>query len=191
MTPWEPEPDFAGFTVAICATGPSFSAELAEQIRASGVMAVAINDNYRLMPWADWLFAADMKWWNVHNDARKFKGRKICSQETAEERDMLIYLPRDKGPGRNTSLHAAWAAIDAKAVKLLLFGVDLDETDPQTHWFGDHPPELARPSSFTFARHAWGRLAERGDRPPILNCSPRSALRCFPFADAVEELSRQ
>jgi len=184
MTPWEPEPLFEGRVVAIVAGGPSATDAIIESIRSSGIASIAINNNYRRMPWADWLFAADMGWWLAHSDAREFMGLRVCSQETAEERGLHIFLPRDKGEGRNSALHAAYAAIQAKAREIRLYGVDLRD-DELTHWHGEHMPALRqiRSDDFPRARSAWCRLAARVDRPPIFNCSARSALTCFPFCD--------
>jgi len=30
---------------------------------------LAINDAYRLAPWADWLYACDDRWWRFHHEA--------------------------------------------------------------------------------------------------------------------------
>lgn len=68
-------------TVVCAATGPSFSIEQAryiEQARADGkCRVIAINDNWKLLPNADILYAADGKWWDRYLPevkASRFKG---------------------------------------------------------------------------------------------------------------------
>lgn len=191
MIPWSPEPDwFAGETVAILAGGPSMSQDVATVLRASHIPCVAINTSFQLAPWADVIFAADMAWWNVYREALLLPGLKVCSQETANDARLHIFLPRDKGAGRNSALHAAYMLSEAGAARILLFGVDLDDDD-LTHWHGGDHPEPLRPirvGDFKPAREAWGRFAELDKRPDVLNCSQRSALRCFPCATLAEAL---
>jgi hypothetical protein len=70
---------WSGATVVIAATGPSLTPEVAEQVehaydRVPPVKVIAVNDAYRLMPWADVLYACDAKWWNFHRP--EFAGEK-------------------------------------------------------------------------------------------------------------------
>ncbi len=192
MPYWEPAGDLVGRTVAILAGGPSLLEAPLDLLRERGVALIAINNSFRLAPDAWALIAADMGWWLATPEARHFAGHKVCLQPGASDPWMCAYPVRDPLPGRNSALHAAYVARDAGAARILLFGVDLRQ-DERTHWHGEHtaPLRQIRADDFTFACEAWARLAARGDRPPILNCSPRSALKCFPFADPVEELSRK
>jgi hypothetical protein len=54
------EPRWRGATCIVAATGPSFTAEVAEACR--GYPTIAVNDAYRLFPWADILYASDGAW---------------------------------------------------------------------------------------------------------------------------------
>ena len=53
-------------SVAVClGGGPSLNKEDIEYCREKkGVRFIAINDAYRLAPFADILYAADKKWWH-------------------------------------------------------------------------------------------------------------------------------
>ena len=193
MPYWEPEKDeLKGKTVAILGGGPSLLETPFDLLRARQVPMIAVNNAFSLAPDAWALVAADMAWWNATPEARFFKGHKVCLQPGASDPWICAYPLRDPLPGRNSALHAAYVARDAGASCILLFGVDLRQ-DEQTHWHGEHKAALRqiRPQDFTYAESAWARLAARGDRPLILNCSPRSALKCFPFVDPVEELARR
>lgn len=61
---------WSGATVVIAATGPSLTEDVVGAIAvarlAGAVRVIAVNDAYRLMSWADVLYACDAKWWNHH-----------------------------------------------------------------------------------------------------------------------------
>ncbi len=70
---------WSGHSVVIAATGPSLTEEVARQVlgwqhAAGGRRVIAVNDAYRLMPWADVLYACDAAWWNHHKP--EFAGEK-------------------------------------------------------------------------------------------------------------------
>lgn len=188
MPYWEPAGELRGRTVAILAGGPSLLEAPLDLLRTRGVALIAVNNAFLLAPDAWALVAADMSWWNAMPAARHFAGHKVCLQDGASDPWMCAYPVRDPLPGRSSALHAAYVARDAGAARILLFGVDLRDDEP-THWHGEHvdPLRQIRPGDFLRAREGWGRLSEREDMPPIHNCSPRSALKCFPFLP-VEEL---
>lgn len=70
--------DFKYFPVVICASGPSFSDEQAVLIRQrraeNACRVIVINNNYRMVPNADILYAADHKWWKCHYQMRAVDG---------------------------------------------------------------------------------------------------------------------
>ena len=66
-----------GATVAILASGPSMSAAVASQVYAAGIPAIAVNDTYKLAPWAAMLYAADEAWWQRYPEASLFAGLKV------------------------------------------------------------------------------------------------------------------
>ncbi len=55
-------------TAVVIGSGPSLSRDQIVKIHDSCAHVIAINDNYRLAPWADVLFASDIKWWLYHKD---------------------------------------------------------------------------------------------------------------------------
>jgi hypothetical protein len=56
--PWTITPDWQGETVAVLASGPSMSAEVADALR--GHRCIAVNYAVRLAPWAHMVVALDM-----------------------------------------------------------------------------------------------------------------------------------
>lgn len=191
MPYWEPDRCFEGKTVAILGCGPSLLDTPFDLLRERGIPMLAINNAWEVArdSWA--LVGSDMAWWLAHPEARAFKGIKVTLQPGASDGDMAAYPVRDAGPGRNGAVHAAFIAKDAGAARILLFGIDLRDDEP-THFFGEHrdPLRQIRAGDFARAREAWDRFANLKDRPEVINCSPRSALRCFPMRDAMEYFNR-
>lgn len=203
---------FAGPAV-IAATGPSFSSEqakLIEAARARGVVRViAVNDNWRLLPNADVLYACDGVWWDKHIGAagEQFAGQLWTQDCVAAEKYQLCFVPCETGKavtglggmgrktfvirsGGNSGYQAMNLAYHFGATKLILAGFDSQRTDKKAHWFGEHPPGLSR----THPYRSWLAhfevlaldLAEEGIE--VLNCSTETAIKSFRRADLRETL---
>lgn len=160
----------------VMATGPSMSAEIAA--RAAGHNVVAVSDSYKLLPKAKAIAASDSAWWRVHTDALAHVGRKFTVGRVVPAEVERLPLPTSSNSGL-LGLHVAQFL---GATRIFLFGVDL----AGTHYFGPHPAPLqnTQPHRFEIMRrdfHRWAGV-------PVLNCSPASTLRCFPFADPEEVL---
>jgi len=199
-TPWTVPRMWPGRTVAILASGPSMSQHIADAVRASGMPALVTNETFLLAPWADLLFAADSAWWSTRaQDALKFDGLKVTTNGSTPFRQVLHLqagerLGFDPNPSRlatggNGGYQALHIAAHAGAARVLLFGFDMRGG----HWHGPHADPLSNPSPSTFARWiaAFQTLAPqlRARGVEVLNCTPGSALRCFPaaaMADALE-----
>jgi hypothetical protein len=59
-------PDWHGETAVIVASGPSAAGVNLECAKGKAKF-IAINDSWRLVPWADALYAHDHAWWEVWN----------------------------------------------------------------------------------------------------------------------------
>ena len=172
-----------GSTVAILAGGPSLTQAAVDEVRRRGWSCIAINDAYRLAPWADVLFAADAEWWMRHPDAMAFAGRKVVCQRWAKIDGVETILPQPPvSTGGNSAVHAACVAQRDGASRIVLLGVDLRD-DELTHWHGKHrgPLRNPTPSDFRLARRAWEAAARSVlAGVEVVNCSLRSALTVFP-----------
>ena len=62
-----------GRPCVVVASGPSLTAEDVDYCRERAAVIV-VNDNYKLAPWADVLYAADPEWWDLHQGAPSFQG---------------------------------------------------------------------------------------------------------------------
>jgi hypothetical protein len=184
-TPWSVPRMWGGKTVAILASGPSMSLEVAQQ--SAKYITIAVNDTFELAPHAVILYAADRKWWEQRPQALKFPGLKVTVDERTEFPEVLL-LKRSKvegfdpDPGSlctggNSGYQAVHLAIHAGATRILLCGFDMKGA----HYFGKHKGPLVNtdPVSFEWWKNRFPALKGRGAE--IINCSPNSSLQCFPF----------
>lgn len=203
-TNWSVPRIFEGQTCAVLASGESMSQTVADQVRQSGVRCVAVNNNYQLAPWADVVYAADARWWQVYQNkgVMKCSGLKVCAEsvmvegvETLKNTGCFGFDP-DRScirTGGNSGYQGIHLAAHAGASRILLCGFDMHGG----HWHPDHDvAELLRnPDDARFLR--WiprftelaQELSERGIE--VLNCTPGSAIKCFPFESLENALSVQ
>lgn len=196
------EPRWPGEACIIAATGPSLTEAVAEQCRGHHV--IAVNDAHRRLPWAEVLYAGDRDWWELHQGCPDFAGEKWSAHEPklndksaiAERYGLqLVAGPRQvDAPGFSldpTRIHygnsSAFQAINLAilfgASTIYLVGFDMRTTTPR-HFFGDHADpamNMSRYEHFLPAFNAAARmLREEAPGVRIINCTPGSALRCFP-----------
>lgn len=187
-----------GETVAVLATGPSMSQVVADKVR--GLRCVAVNDAFRLAPWADMLYAADRRWWEANPDALDFNGIRLCAQPGVRGVEYMQHGGTqgfDPDPSRirtggNSGYQAVHVAIHAGAARVLLLGFDMHGT----HFFGPHTKRtpdgiaLRNTSPDSFARWAARFATLTGHGAEIINCTPGSAITAFPFSSIDEEVNR-
>jgi hypothetical protein len=178
-------PKWQGRTVAVLASGPSMSQEVADRVK--GLPAIVVNNTFRLAPWADVLYAADAKWWAVTPGAMEFAGLKLSCEPVRGIQNL-----RNAGASGysdepdcvhtygNSGAQAIQIAAKAGASRILLFGFDFRGS----HWHGEHPKPLRNASQEILRQRAESmkvlaaELAKRSIE--VRNCTPGSALTCFP-----------
>jgi hypothetical protein len=167
-------------TFAVLATGPSMSQELADYVRGK-CKVVVVSDAIRLAPWADALVSNDRNWWETHKAAAKFAGPKFASVSLPGG---VQALPRDGlfGNGLNSGLQGMRVAKLLGATKILLCGFDMGGS----HFFGPHPHPLKNTTAKRFVKHIEQFNKWRGC--PVINCTPRSALKQFPMSTIEQQL---
>ncbi|MDP9991971.1 hypothetical protein J2W28_000999 [Variovorax boronicumulans] len=163
-------------TFAILATGPSMSKDIADAVRGRA-RVIAVSDAYRLAPWAEALVSNDKAWWAAHPDALAFAGRKFSGIKVPGCETMRRTPPLRSGS--NSGLMACDLATQWGATQILLLGFDMQGS----HFFGAHLEPLKNTAPERFAGFCaqfakWKPLGVR-----VLNCTPGSALRCFPFTN--------
>lgn len=190
----------------VAATGPSLDEAVAERCR--GHRVIAVNDAYRLMPWAEVLYACDTRWWDVHKGAPGFMGEKWSSHgsvtsnnKTPASKRHGLNLVRGKDGdgfsldpgfihyGRNSGFQAINLAILFGATRIVLVGFDMRLVEKKRHFFGDHKGGLTNHGDPRRWLPEFQKAARR--LPPeirIINCTPGSALACFETAELDDAL---
>lgn len=210
---WSPTREWEGQVCAILASGPSMTQKVADLVRASGCRAIAVNnqgiafgDKPAMAPWADILYASDSKWWhNYAEEVAAFQGRKVTIAASGGVDPNLItpdiYVmghggvngfderPTHLRTGSNSGFAAVHLAVHLGARRILLCGFDMKAGNKE-HWFGDHYWRKGYRSRYDLFINSFKRAAEDFKaRAEVINCTPGSALKCFPFMDLKEALS--
>jgi hypothetical protein len=193
-------PDWTGKTVACLATGAGLTTDVVSAVREAGIPTIAINDAYRLAPWADLLLAWDSAWWMAHYHTTPKACRKIGVERRGPWPPDDVFLLTKTGDsgfdpdwpnartGRNSGYGAVHVAMQARATRILLCGYNMGGA----HFFGDHPRGLRNTASHDYAkmiREYRGLAKAAADRGvEVLNCTPSSALPWFEFCDIQDAL---
>lgn len=163
--------------VALLAPGPSMSQALADSLR--GQMVGVVGNCFELAPWAAFLVAQDRAWWRSHPAAMTFAGRRF----SANRIDGLELVPgaQTRWNSGVLALHAAVHCIGAG--RIWLYGFDMRGT----HYFGPYTNGLSNTTAASRDRHlkqyrAWAATHRSVE---VINCTPGSALDCFPHATSI------
>lgn len=169
---------------AVLASGQSLTREQAQMCldarlngTLSGIIAVS-NVGIDICPQADALVSHDSGWWRNHPNAYLFRGRKFC-------RNLMrgLEMFRPSVAGCNSGLMAMEVAFRIfHAEKILILGFDMHGT----HYFGKHERGLRNTKESGFRRHLLQFDSWAGC--PVINCTPDSALKKFPFLSLEQAL---
>jgi hypothetical protein len=182
-------PDWAGQTVAVIGSGPSLTAADLELVRKAGWRTIVTNRTWELAPWADALFAHDLKFWTAHGDRieREFAGRLFSIKTRGRKRvEALDSACRWFTSPANSGAAALSIAIGSGARRIVLLGMDCQAApDGARHW---HAPYAAGVDGATNAASMpkwpamFATIARRAEKQatPVINCSRATALTCFP-----------
>lgn len=151
---------------------------------------LAVNDSWRLCPWADALYACDGAWWRKHGGVPGFQGLKLTYEAAAARQFGLRRVIIDRGnntlvlggaavgDGGNSGFQALNLALNWGAKRVLLVGFDMSIAGGE-HWHGRHGSGLNNPREHNVRR--W--LSANWSTPvgiEIINCNPGSALSAYP-----------
>lgn len=204
-------------TYVVIASGPSLTKEQVEQIHKykKTVCVVAVNDNYKLAPWADYIFAADIKWWSLHYSAvcktvsettqlrtldrttkvffrRNEFIRKLESNGEFKDVTMLDTNPNELFHGGCSGILAIEfiRTLNNRPKKIILVGFDMQHTNDKTHWFGDHPKGFINANACERWRTEIESMLPYYKKLGIelVNCSIDTALTCVRKSKLEEEL---
>ena len=178
---------------AICiATGPSLTAEDVQAAYVAGCIGYAVNDAYKLAPWASVLYACDDDWWNLHEGVQDFQGERWTTNDEAAAKWGINHIPGTSAGlfgtediicyGKNSGFQAINLAYMHGHTDIMLLGYDMGfEPGTPKHFFGEHPRGIDRPSQYPeWIKHfnrAAPVIAEAGVK--ITNMTRQTALECF------------
>lgn len=204
--------EWSGKKAVLLGGGPSLTSEQVELVRAARaadrVRVIAINDAYRIAPFADICYFADSRWFGWHKEKPEFlafAGEKCSIRNTGMNvDDASVHLLRNKhfpihgyeisldagalATGRNSGYQAVNLAILAGAAPLILLGFDgKQDGEGRGHWFGEHPE---REPVAAFAEYCKAFTAGAADIKAagarVLNASPGSAIDDFEKVDLAD-----
>lgn len=190
---------------AICiAGGPSLTPEQIETVRnfPETFLVIGVNNAFQICDYLDVLYAADPDWWDRFAPDCPTGPRRMSTWVRADNApDMANFRPRadvdyirgasgagfSNDPsevvlGGNSGHHAIQIAMHYGCREVLLLGYDFGPLDGRAHWFGDYgEARFDRKSHWEQWKRPMiigAKQAEaRGVR--VINCSQRSALKCF------------
>lgn len=189
-------------TIACLAPGPSLTPDAVESVRGL-LPVIAINEAVRLAPWADVVYSSDRGWWNRQR-AERFHGQCFSVGRRSGVADAYVRLPHvkvlrhtgDTGlermtsglrTGQNSGYAAINLAVHLGARRILLLGYNMGPVEGRTHFYDGHairsPYRMFRDHFSTMT----GPLKDAGVE--VINCTPRSALTCFPVRDLSDVLA--
>lgn len=194
-------------TFVILASGPSLKQFDVDYARGKA-RVIAVNDTYRLAPWADILYASDRAWWDLHQaELWWFRGDWYTHDlnnrtwtATMKHRGMNVVhglnldgvsnQPGTIHLGGNSGFQALNLAITMGATKIILSGFDMITHDGKTHFFGNHPASLRNDSPYPLFRQFFNRAAPQIEAMGIdvVNCTRLTALQCFRKSTMRDEL---
>lgn len=206
-------PDWSGETALIVGAGPSATRAPLEAAKGRA-RVIAVNESYRLVPWADALYACDGTWWIANGGVPRFAGLKIsrsdCSTQCGADikkvelvklengkgfvDQMLFDEPGVIGWGGNSGFQSINLAAQFGARTIVMVGIDAC-VDYGLHWHGAHTAnKLTNPTAGN--TKGWrtrldavaNNLRDRGIT--VLNASPISALENYEKVDFAEYFAR-
>lgn len=199
--------DWRGQTAVVIATGPSANSQPLDQIRGRARI-IAVNDSWRLAPWADVLYACDRPWWIERRGVPEFGGLKISASPavckvcpdvrlvTLVARAQILTETIGKigcglryGNG-HSGFHAVNLAVQFGAKRIVLVGFDM-RLDNGVHWHADRVPYRKDGKAMSECREALDgcapQFAELG--VDVLNASPISALQAYRKVNLMEAIA--
>lgn len=188
-----------GATVVCVGGGPSLTQADVDHCRGRAAV-IAINDAYRLAPWADVLYSSDQRWYEFYKGAPEFTGVKYGIRPlnppdawgiTVLENTGVVGLeaaPTGLRNGRNSGFAAINLAVHFGAKRVLLLGYDMGHLGGKSHWFGDHPQRIRAESPYQGFIDAFDTIVEplRKVGVSVVNCTRRTALGTFEMGDIFE-----
>jgi hypothetical protein len=197
--------DWSLVTTVVLGAGPSLTDEQVLHVRnADFVRVITVNVSYQKAPWADVFYGGDYLFYKVHYARMKavaFKHVEMWTQDNAAAERWQINRIRgvnreglghsDIHMGGNSGYQAINLAFLWGCKRILLLGMDM-RLGPhgEKHWHGDHEEPLVQRQTFDQWLLRFEKMAIdlKAVGVSVVNCTPGSALTCFPMSDIGEEM---
>jgi len=197
-------PFWEGETCVLVSGGPSLSIGQIHTAKIAWVegrtKVIGVNDAYRIAPWINGLYAADIRWWDHHiEEVRKTHIPLLWSQhDKACKQYGLWFTPghsqNPHGPGlsldpnyirfgHNSGFQAFNIAVLLGCKRIILLGYDYTMGEAgERHWFGNHPSPMNKAPDYDSWAKCYNSTVDILDDIgcEVINCSPRSIIDCFP-----------
>jgi len=182
----------------ILAGGPSLSQSDVDLTKDQ--IVIAINDCYQIAPWATYHYFCDKKWWDWHKDRedyKSFQGIRITQDVIDEPGVFKVNGKHEQGLsespevihyGSNSGFQALNIAVLMGASRILLLGYDMKVSKSgKNHWFGHHPDKIVSNYPAWWSNFSVAADQLKG-KVEVINCSPDTALQCFPKMRLIDAL---
>lgn len=181
-----------GHTAVCIASGPSLKddhfADVARVVAwrdaAPGRHILVTNTTFRDVPTADVIFGFDSRWWKLYYDevVATCPGERVTV--TAQNLPGVAVVEKKQMPnfGNSGAGQVALAVFaGCRGVGLLAYDAQ-HGPNGEVHHHGNHPRGLGNALSMPRWPAAFQKLADYANvqRVPVVNCSRRTALSCFP-----------
>lgn len=202
-------------TICCIGTGPSLTLDQIDSARAKGYDLYACNNAIFMAPDAKLLYAVNIAWWDWYWESVKaMPCQKWSTNLKAKWRYGVNWVAEKNAPGlsrdpnvihhgHGSGFSLVSMAWQARPDRIVLLGYDLKyapDYDPANknpgstprHFFGEYPQSMRHwPSKMVKdgvhieLREQYRSVAEQG-LVEIVNCTPGSAIDCFPMCDIGE-----
>jgi hypothetical protein len=207
--------DLKGKTACCIGTGPSLTMAQVDVARSKGFALTGCNNVALDVPDLEVLYGCNYEWWAAYWDTIKdHPAQKWSSNEKAAKQFGINWTAEKDAPGLSSDprvIHhghgSGYSLVNLVylmgATRIVLLGYDLKYapdydgsshrigSNPR-HYFGEYVPHLQHWPSvcvkegihFDLVRR-YGEVARQG-LVEIVNCTPDSAIRCFPMMDIAD-----
>lgn len=169
----------------LLAPGPSATAEQAQSVREAGIPLGVVGCAFQLGPHAEFVASSDSSWWRKYPEAMAFPQRYAMHGVRGTEQVRIPAL----GTIVNSGVLALECARRLGATRILLLGFDMRGS----HFFGKYTNGLTNTSDTKRKVHLdqYRRWARMNSTIQVINCTPGSALTCFPTARLEDEIEQK
>lgn len=207
-------PAWKGETIVLVAAGPSLTAAQTATVRDYWCLGkcrvMVVNRGYELAPWADALYAADLKFWKTYIDKIRDANIDMMYSTTKDscEQFGLWHVPgprkghQEPGLSLDPSMihwggHSGFQALNLAFHmlgydgKVILLGYDCRWVNGKRHFHPDHEGmNNAQPAAEWPQKYADAMDDIKKTRVEVINATPDSRITCFPRMSIGAALSK-